>query len=70
MLKLHVILEEDKDGGFAISCPALPGCISQGETEKEAIANFRDAVIGWLEAHDQLAAEQAQCPTRELSFSL
>ena len=70
MLKLHVILEADESGGFAISCPAFPGCISQGETEKEAIENFKEALIGWLGAHDQMAAEKSGYATKEFAFNL
>ena len=46
----NVILKPDpEDDGYNISCPALPGCHSQGDTEKEAIENIKDAIIGCLE---------------------
>jgi antitoxin HicB len=49
-----VILRPDlEDGGFNVSCPALPGCHSQGDTEEEAIENIKDAIIGCLEALNQ-----------------
>ena len=49
-----VILRPDlEDGGFIVSCPALPGCHSQGDTEEEAIENIKDAIIGCLEALNQ-----------------
>jgi predicted RNase H-like HicB family nuclease len=38
------------DEGYAVSCPALPGCHSQGETESEALDNIRDAIREWLAA--------------------
>jgi antitoxin HicB len=45
-----VILKPDpEDGGFNISCPALPGCHSQGDTEKEALANIKEAIEGYLD---------------------
>ena len=51
-----VILRTDlEDGGFNVSCPALPGCHSQGDTEEEAIENIKDAIIGCLEALNQRA---------------
>jgi len=49
-----VILRPDlEDGGFNVSCPALPGCHSQGDTEEEAIENIKDAIIGCFEALNQ-----------------
>jgi predicted RNase H-like HicB family nuclease len=48
-MKYHVILEPDLEaGGFVVSCPALPGCHSQGETREEALANIREAIEGVL----------------------
>jgi len=40
--------------GYAVSCPALPGCHSQGDTETEALDNIRDAIHGWLMVRDEL----------------
>ena len=48
-MKLHVVVEEDEAGYFAAEVPALPGCLSQGKTREEAIANVKEAVEGWLE---------------------
>ena len=46
-MKYRVILEPDMEvGGYVVSCPALPGCHSQGETREEALANIRDAIEG------------------------
>lgn len=43
-----VIIESEE--GFAVSCPALHGCHSQGETREEALANIQDAIRDWLDA--------------------
>ncbi|OGL42338.1 MAG: hypothetical protein A2042_05480 [Candidatus Schekmanbacteria bacterium GWA2_38_11] len=48
-MKLHVIIEQDEAGYYAAEVPALPGCLSQGKTRKEAIANIKEAIQGWLE---------------------
>jgi len=46
-----IVLKEDlEDGGFNVSCPALPGCHSQGETVEEAIQNIPDAIQGCMDA--------------------
>jgi len=52
----HVILEKAEDGWIVAECPALPGCVSQGKDEQEAISNIREAIIGWLWAENQKAA--------------
>ena len=48
-MKLHVIIEQDEAGYYAAEVPALPGCLSQGKTREEAIANIKEAIQGWLE---------------------
>ncbi|AEB09521.1 type II toxin-antitoxin system HicB family antitoxin [Desulfobacca acetoxidans] len=61
-----VILKPDpEDGGFVMSCPALLGCHSQGDTEEEAIANIKDAISGCLEVLNQRA--QAHVPVEDLT---
>jgi len=47
-MKYRVSIERDEDGMFISRCPALPGCISQGKTRKEALANIKDAMEGYL----------------------
>jgi predicted RNase H-like HicB family nuclease len=48
-MKLHVVIEKDESGYFVAEVPALPGCLSQGKTHEEALANIKEAVEGWLE---------------------
>lgn len=45
-MKFLVLLEEGEDGYIVAECPALPGCISQGRTSEEALANIREAIQG------------------------
>ncbi len=52
----HIKLEQAEDGWFVAECPALPGCVSQGKNEEEALANIREAIVAWLWAEDQKAA--------------
>ena len=49
-MKYRVIVEQDEDGVFVAEAPALPGCISQGATRVEVLANIKDAVRGYLES--------------------
>lgn len=48
-MKLIVTLERDETGMVVAECPAIPGCISQGRTEEEAIANIREAIVACVE---------------------
>jgi predicted RNase H-like HicB family nuclease len=48
-----VILEPSDEGGFTIYVPALPGCISEGDTEEEALENIKDAMALWLEVREE-----------------
>ena len=49
-MKLKVTLEEAEEGGYIVSCPALPGCHSQGDTADEALENIKEAIEGCLES--------------------
>jgi predicted RNase H-like HicB family nuclease len=48
-MKLLITLYQDEDGVFIAECPAIPGCVSQGETEDLALENVRDAIRECLE---------------------
>lgn len=48
-MKLPVLLTPGEDGWIVAECPVLPGCISQGKTKEEALANIREAAELWLE---------------------
>jgi predicted RNase H-like HicB family nuclease len=51
----HVDLEKAEDGWIVAECPALPGCVSQGKDEQEALENIKEAIQAWLWAEDQKA---------------
>ena len=48
-MKIQVVLEPSEDGGYTAIVPALPGCLSEGETEEEALKNNREAIELYLE---------------------
>lgn len=52
-MKYKVVLNKS-DEGYSISCPMLPGCWSQGDTEEEALENIQDAIYEYLAAVDEL----------------
>jgi predicted RNase H-like HicB family nuclease len=49
----YKVAVQRSDEGFSVSCPGLPGCWSQGETEAEALENIRDAIREYLAAVDE-----------------
>lgn len=49
-MELTIVLEAQEEGGFTVFVPALPGCISEGETREEAIENIREAIALYLES--------------------
>ncbi len=51
----NVILKEAEDGWIVAECPALPGCVSQGKDNQEAIDNIKEAITAWLWAENQKA---------------
>jgi len=55
-MKYKVRLTKTEEG-FAVSCPGLPGCWSQGQTEDEALANIQDAIRDYLVVRDELLNE-------------
>ena len=50
-------LKQDESGWIVAKCPELPGCVSQGKNEAEAMANIREAMAGWLWAEEQKAKD-------------
>jgi predicted RNase H-like HicB family nuclease len=49
-MKYRVYLEQDEDGVYVATCPAPPGCVSQGQTRREATENIREAIEGYLKS--------------------
>ena len=54
-MELKVVLEKQKEGGYTVYVPSLPGCISQGETREEALKNIKEAIGLYLEADENEA---------------
>ena len=62
LMQYTVVLEKEPEGGFVALVPVLPGCVSQGETREEALANIREAAELYVEdciaAGDPVPAEE------------
>jgi predicted RNase H-like HicB family nuclease len=48
-MRYTVVLEQEEDGGYVVSVPALPGCVSEGDSRDEALSNIREAIEVYLE---------------------
>lgn len=67
-MKIKVILEPSDEGGYTVYVPALPGCISEGETVEEALANIQEAIELYLEpVEDDLIVSEGAI-VRELAL--
>ena len=52
-MKFTVILSPEADGGYSVVCPALPGCVSEGDSLEEALENIREAILLCLEVRNE-----------------
>jgi len=69
-MTFKVVLEPGEDGWIVAECPSLPGCVSQGRTEADAIENIREAIHLWLEteAEKQIGSLPANARTLEVTI--
>ncbi len=51
-MRYKIVLQQSEEG-YSVSCPGLPGCWSQGETEEEALENIQDAIYEYLAAIEE-----------------
>ena len=68
-MEFYVTMLRDEDGMFIAECPAIPGCVSQGKTESEALANVRDAIKECLEVRAEMGLPLT-VDTRKVEVSL
>jgi predicted RNase H-like HicB family nuclease len=61
---LRVIIEQDENGYYTAEVPALPGCLSQGKSQEEAIDNIKEAIEVWLEV---MESRQSFDPERSVA---
>jgi predicted RNase H-like HicB family nuclease len=67
-MRFKVVLEPSEEGGFTVYVPSLPGCISEGDTEEEALTNIQEAIELYLESveDDWILHEAARVQEVEL----
>ena len=66
-MTLKAIIHEAEEGGFWAEVPALPGCLTQGETLKELKANLREAIDLWLSVDDKVMESNGTDKVLELT---
>ena len=66
-MKLRVVLEPSDEGGFTAIVPALPGCVSEGDTREEALANIKEAIELYLEPVDDDATQSPDAEVFEIA---
>ncbi|MBI2061318.1 MAG: type II toxin-antitoxin system HicB family antitoxin [Nitrospirae bacterium] len=72
-MKIPVLLEKNVEGGYTVTCPTLPGCISEGDTRAEALKNIREAMILYLRAvakEEQLLRLEKDCRAEIVQIAL
>jgi predicted RNase H-like HicB family nuclease len=62
IVKFAIVLTPGEDGFIVAECPTLPGCVTQGKAEDEALRNAREAIAGWLEAEADKVRKEAEAP--------
>ena len=66
LMKLKIVLEPSDEGGYTVYVPSLPGCISEGDTVDDAIANIREAIELYLEPVEGDVTAEEGVEVREL----
>lgn len=68
-MKFKIVLEKSDEGGFTVYVPSLPGCISEGNTEEEALKNIKEAIELHLEpVDDDMFFDQKKVDIKEISL--
>jgi predicted RNase H-like HicB family nuclease len=68
-MKYKVVVEPQEEGGYTVYVPILPGCISQGETVEEALANIKEAIEVYLESLKERGVALSQIKEHEVAVS-
>ena len=62
-MKFHITFERDEDGRYVAECTDLPGCLSEGDSPKEAMENISEAIIGCLKSRLKKTGEKLKIPS-------
>ncbi len=65
---IKIYLEKSEEGGYTVTVPSLPGCISEGNTKEEAIKNIKEAIELYLESDEEIVAGNPNLEELELAI--
>ncbi|NJO42585.1 MAG: type II toxin-antitoxin system HicB family antitoxin [Cyanobacteria bacterium CRU_2_1] len=66
-MKIKAIVHSAEEGGYWAEVPALPGCITEGDSMEELLANLKDAIEGWLEVANSSETPEAAVQVVEIT---
>jgi predicted RNase H-like HicB family nuclease len=66
-MKIRAIIHPAEEGGYWAEVPALPGCITEGDTMEEVTANLKDAIEGWLDVANSRDAVESTAQIVEIA---
>ena len=66
-MKIKVVLEASEEGGYTVYVPSLPGCISEGDSEAEALKNIREAIEVYTESLKARGIQPRHVEEREVA---
>jgi len=59
-MQFNIVIEQDEEGRYVVECLDLPGCLSEGETMREALENISEAIVGCLKSRLKSLLEEKQ----------
>ncbi|MDD3135450.1 MAG: type II toxin-antitoxin system HicB family antitoxin [Methanoregula sp.] len=69
-MKFSIFIEQGEDGRYVVECTDLPGCMTEGDTLKEAIANINEAIVGCIKSHLKTASNKIHITTLPSHMSI
>jgi predicted RNase H-like HicB family nuclease len=66
-MKIKAIIHSAEEGGYWAEVPALPGCVTEGDTMEEVLANLQDAIEGWLEVANSKEFDETEAQVVEIA---
>lgn len=67
-MRIRAIIHPAEEGGYWAEVPALPGCITEGDTMDEVMANLKDAIVGWLDVANNRNAVEPTAQVVEIAI--